>query len=366
MDKRIFKKIDDAIKKVYDELDYVKYLTPINYTEENDKFKEAYLNNRIYQPQYKYRLRSIDYDALHSIIDNINIPNNLYGDLYKKLIDNIGFEIELYKNIGSDEHFTEASTKVNGVPNEIYIGRAYADLNIEKVVDKKDLLSKDVREVLKKCLEEYSFKWKIIESDTMASKVTVDSNQKKLYINSKQSYSKNDIKRLSVHEISTHILRAENGRKKEFNIFCDGTFGSLSTEEGLAVYNEYISNSINANMLKLYAARFICSYNIDRQSYYEMVKEIEPSIGLDNAIYVVSRIKRGISNTGKPGGYNKDFVYLQGYYDVSEAIRKDPQLYNKLYFGCISLDNLSILETEIHNAQCKGDIIIPKKGLFYD
>ena len=52
-------------------------------------------------------------------------------------------------------------------------------------------------------------------------------------------FTANDVIRLQVHEIDTHILRCENGQKHGYKILSSGTSGSLIHEEGLALYNEW-------------------------------------------------------------------------------------------------------------------------------
>jgi hypothetical protein len=193
----------------------------------------------------------------------------------------------------------------------------------------------------------------------MPSKVRVDSKIKKVSINGNHKYSENDIKRLCVHEISTHVLRTENGALREYGIFKFGTSNGQITEEGLALYNEEIAGVSNISILKLYAARFLSSINIDTMSFYEMVQEIEPYIGLNNAIHVVARFKVGIKDTSDVGGYVNDFIYFQGYQDVKNSVSTDLSLYKKLYYGCIGLNDVKLFEKEIETAITSRNIILP-------
>lgn len=194
----------------------------------------------------------------------------------------------------------------------------------------------------------------------MPAKVSINSESKIIYINGNQKVSQNDIERLCVHEVSTHVLRSENGALREYDIFRNGTSNALATEEGLALYNEDISGNINNSMLKLYAARFLSCVNMDTMSFYELVQEIEPFIGLDNAVYVVSRIKIGLHDTSQVGGFVRDYAYFQGYFDIKNAIKDDPMLYSKLYYGSIGLEEVDLLEDDIQKAMDNKKIILPK------
>jgi hypothetical protein len=223
-------------------------------------------------------------------------------------------------------------------------------------------------EVLKSYLNDIIQKYKLntwqinIKSD-IGSKVIVGNHI--ITINKNKKFSQNDLKRLGVHEVSTHVLRYENGCKRNHIIYSEGTAHSMETEEGLAIYNEEKAGVMNTQILKIYAARYLCTLEMDKLSLYELVMLIKDYIGIDQAVYVASRIKVGLCDTSSGGGFNKDLVYLKGYLKVKEHLEKKPEDYSKLYYGNISLKNINQLEEEIKIELEHNNILLPIINIFY-
>lgn len=355
-----FSKAEEVFNKINEQISFNKLITPLNYKMENNKFKEQYLLKKVYNPQYKYYSdKCIDFDCMYKKLAELSFPDNEMGKIYSKEKEITFYTLNLFEKLGDAEVITSLGKKINGTPNIKYIKKAKETLNLVVKDEKKDYTADELFDKVKKYLDSYSFNWKISILQQMPAKVSINPTTKTIYINGKQKFSMNDIKRLCVHEISTHVLRSENGELRKYDILKRGTPNVLPTEEGLALYNEDISGTMNEAMLKLYAARFLSCINMDSMSFYEMVQQIEPFIGLDNAIYVVARIKIGLEDTSQFGGFIRDYAYFQGYIDIKNAIELDNTLYQKLYYGSISLKEIDILNNKIKKAINDGDIILP-------
>jgi hypothetical protein len=355
-----YSNIDKTLSDVYLRMNFLGYLLPTNFQEENDKFKRAYLNGNIYNPQYVYRkIKEVDFNEIRNNLTKFYLDDNKIGNLYLGSVESIHNDLKLLESIGDSKLFTELGKVRCGKPKMVYAKMAKECLKFDEKTELYEYSPNELKMHLEKCINFYSLKWNIQISDDMPSKVRVDSKIKKVSINGNHKYSENDIKRLCVHEISTHVLRTENGALREYGIFKFGTSNGQITEEGLALYNEEIAGVSNISILKLYAARFLSSINIDTMSFYEMVQEIEPYIGLNNAIHVVARFKVGIKDTSDVGGYVNDFIYFQGYQDVKNSVSTDLSLYKKLYYGCIGLNDVKLFEKEIETAITSRNIILP-------
>lgn len=364
MSKLNYSEMDEILSNINTEINFFNYLMPINFQEENIKFKELYINKKIYNPQYVYR--SISKETINKIQHNLNklsFDNSTIGNIYLNSIESIYNDFKLLQSIGDTKMFTELGKIRCGEPNRKYLDMAKECLKLEEKTDLKEHSAEDLKMSLEKVINFYSFKWKVQISYTMPSKVRVDSKNKTVLVNGNEKYSGKDIERLCVHEISTHVLRSENGALREYDIFKLGTSNSAITEEGLALYNEELAGVRNISIHKLYAARFLSSINMDTMSFYDMVKEIEPFIGLENAIYVVARFKIGLKDTSEFGGYINDYIYYQGYQDVKNSISADSGLYKKLYFGSISLKDVDLLDKEINKAIISNNIILPNLAI---
>lgn len=358
------REIDEQIFKTFKKLDYQKYLTPRNFNEENAKFLEEYNSGFQYNPQYSYLPFSSNkcatiLEGLNTVIEESQLLSGKEIVLKNRLVE-LQNEILMYSAIGQ-EFFSKKAIAVNGVPDLRNYNYAFEIINKDDttIQTTPSYTPQYMKRVLEKRLKEYGFLWDIIISDKMVAKISVEPDLRKVFINSKLLFSPKDIVRLQVHEIDTHVLRAENGSHREFKVFTIGTSNSLIHEEGLAIYNEYINDVLDLNTLKLYAARFLCCVHIDKSFYELFDMMVKLGFSQEVAIYVVSRIKRGLRDTKQPGGFNKDYVYLQGFKEVERAFVNLPSLRDKMYYGIISLEDISLLYNDIIHALDNHSIILP-------
>lgn len=358
--------VDQAIKQIREQLDYQVYLTPLNFKEENDKFLACYQSGEIYNPQYKYMSFSYsgDSDNLERIICYLKTDESSIGRILLESVDSLSKEIAMYQTIGSNANFTESAICVHGKPNINLLPVAIRELQNAFVIDSKEneISAAYLAEVIKRRLSIYGFSWNVELLDNMASRVSVEPEKRSVYINKYKYFTPNDIKRLIVHEIDTHVLRSENGHRVGLEVLASGTAGSLIHEEGLALYNEWLNNVQDIVTMRLYVARFIACCNI-HLSFYDLFKMlISYDCPLEQAMYVVSRIKRGISDTSLPGGFIKDYVYYQGFHEIKEFIVHHPKAYEDLYYGSISIKDIDILKNDIYEWQMRKAIILPIKS----
>ncbi len=358
--------LDDVIQSARDAIDYQKYLTPINFADENKRFLDAYNSGEIYNPTYKYLSfnsdGSYDFDIDESDISGLN---KLLFDALQEL----NVEIEMYKSIGNSTRFTELSKRLYGIPNPMLSAVAEAilteDMNVTTSTheDARIISVLELKKAIEQRLIEYGFEWNVILSDKMVAKVSVEPDCKTIFINSTKEYTLSDVKRLIVHEVDTHVLRSENGYLRECFVLAYGTSRSLIHEEGLAIYNEYANNVLDKDTMKLYAGRFLACLNIDL-SFYELFDMLKRKrLTESQALYIVSRIKRGISDTSLPGGFIKDYVYFQGFFDVKNAVESESSMYKRMYYGSIGLGECELMSSEICDAINKEEIIYPRRNI---
>ena len=98
------------LNKVFQKMDYQKYLTPINFSEENGLFLKNYREKKVYNPQYKYYKFCAEniYDTFH-ILENLVLDNCKDNNIFRESIDKLDCELKMYENIGDDEKFSESS-----------------------------------------------------------------------------------------------------------------------------------------------------------------------------------------------------------------------------------------------------------------
>lgn len=349
------KKLDELVTLYSDELDIIKNITPVNLNQENEKFLELFHKNCEYNPQYIYEVNN-KIDKIYNKIAEMTFADSIIGRIYSSYKDYILNSIKLMNSINNVESFTSKSISLFGKPDKDLINKAFKILKDDRtaIVDTCSFDANFLYDTFIKELEKYRFKWKVELIDTMSSKVAVDAVSKTIYINACVKFSETDIKRLLVHEIGTHVVRAENGSQQPYLIFENGFPNSIETEEGLATYNESKANLLDIRTLKIYAGRVLAVDWCLNNSFYNVFFELSKYFEEKEALRIVSRIKRGLTDTSCNGGFTKDFVYLNGYYKIKKYINKDNEIL--LYTGAIGIDDIDNVSRLVE----LGEITLPR------
>lgn len=311
---------------------------PKNLNEEKEKFFQS----NSYNPIFVYEGQPAkELDALKNALLNLDISAAGIGMLFKKKQDELLKIIEMMKSIGT-RRFTEISQSLYGIPDDKLLQKANDFIGIFDSPDESYISSEQVKVRLELALKKYGFTWQVREKD-MISRAAVSQSSKLLFIKKDSFFTNKFIKRIIVHEIGTHILRAENGAQQPYDIFSLGLTGYLSTEEGLAVVNEEEHDCLTRSTLKTYAARVIAVHKAMRCTFRETYNYLLPHVGKENAFDITLRAKRGVGNTFFPGAFTKDYLYLKGYFDVRKFLDSggDPA---KLYYGKIGIDDIPFIE----------------------
>lgn len=176
--------------------------------------------------------------------------------------------------------------------------------------------------------------------------MTHDSKTKKTKLNIRLpiEYRRDRIIGLLHHEIGTHFIRKFNDRKqkwhgkKQYDIK-----NCIVTEEGLACVNQMIEKAQMKNKSKfLYKAalNYYTAYQASTMSFVELYNDLatyqeDPVKRWRMCLWV----KRGMTDTSKPGGLYKDQVYLAGALSILKY-RKHID-FVALFSGKISLSDLN-------------------------
>ncbi|MBI2147665.1 DUF1704 domain-containing protein [Candidatus Woesearchaeota archaeon] len=314
------------------------YINPINEKEEKKKF----LSDAAYDPQFRYQPLLFNPAYAADDVRKILIGSSRAEAVFKKKAESILLHLQLLARRGTPL-FPEISFRLFGKPSQQLIGIAmlYARL---KVNDDMvcELKSADVKALFKSAFFKYGFHWDIDERD-MPARAYVSSHEKKLYLQRGACFSKAFVKKLIVHEVATHILRAENGAKQPYKIFSSGLAGYLMTEEGLAVYNEAANNVNTAKELKAYGGRVLAVHYALRGSFRETYRQLLQYFPEDAAWQLTVRVKRGLGDTSRPGAFTKDIVYLKGYLAMLDYAQKGSDV-DVLYYGKVGLDDIPYLK----------------------
>lgn len=367
-------------------------LTPVNLNQEKEKF----FKSEKYNPQFVYRKAELKKSK--AILNELVTFSHVEGvatsvvPLLKKIIRSKLATLNLIEHVGVDAKFNSYTKRKFAVPSLKYSQRATkvlrgkvkrfriseTDISDNKFKykgsDVVDIFhgffnnigvdSSTEIESFARTSEQYqkylnsgqiSNTWRIIGTKGEGSSVRVGSKFRVIFVNLEANFTPARVKKLLVHEIGTHVLRSVNGFDTGYEFLGKPTISSyLYSEEGLTLYNEGIYGILTQKMVNMVG---LLSYNVylahvNRYSFRELYNLNLTFFQPKEAFSIAYKVKRGLSDTSKAGGYTKDGVYLKGYLLTNKRIKDDPNVYNKLYAGKIPFSWINLVD--------KGIIPMPK------
>jgi uncharacterized protein (TIGR02421 family) len=163
-------------------------------------------------------------------------------------------------------------------------------------------------------------------------------------------YSDLDTTQLLQHEALVHIATGKNGRRQaHFPILGEAHPGNTRTQEGLAVFAEFLSGALDPQRLKRLADRVIAiQMALDGADFIQLYQYfLEVSENEYEAFESARRVVRGGLVTGG-APLTKDVVYVQGLLEVHSFLRAavqagDPSLARLLFVGKFDLADLDAM-----------------------
>ena len=325
------KQIDKKLDKISKKISFFA-INPINEEQEKKKF----YSSKRYNPVFEYESYKEDVNSVVKELRTIRPEKTVIGRLLSQTKNVYIQDLYMLGSRGTSK-FTKYSIKCYGSPDAELVKLAKEILKKLSKTTADNIIKK-----MKYAFLKYGVNWSIKEKD-MVAHAAVKQSTKEVLIRKNSMFSSKFLKRLIVHEIGTHVVRADNGMNQPYKLFARGLPGYLMTEEGLAVINEELNGCLDANILKGYAARVIavdmaleCSF---RKTYNYLAKFLPK----EKAWKTTLRAKRGISDTSLPGGCTKDIAYLKGYLELKKFISNGGDL-TKLYYGKIGVQHVNLME----------------------
>ena len=335
-------KIDYELSEIDSQIKLLSHLRPMNLKEENTKF----LLDPKYNPQFEYKKLSFDPNNLYSRLKRIEYPDTPIGLLWQKKADEIVRKIKLLESRNTPE-FTQRSIELYGAPTETLYKAALHE--VEKMPSEfpsagKLLTAKEAKRLFEKAIEDYGLKgWRVkIKEDLVSDAIAGKENT--IFIREGATFTEDRLKGTIAHEIETHAFTAMNGALQPYKIFQRGLADYLTTEEGLAVYNQEQTESSDT-IKKYWPASSVIGIKVAMEGSFTDVymRIVELGFGAERAWRVALKAKRGISDTSQPGAFTKDFVYYKGFKMIEEFVKHGGDLRN-LYYGKTNLEDREIIK----------------------
>ena len=335
--------IDTYIDQLVKKIELLSYVNPINIEMEKERFfSSKYLSD----PSFKYPKINFDKFKLHRELFSLpieKIDDEHIKELYEEIIYFYSGLVQCIETIGTGKKFYYNSLHSFGTPTENDVENAKFILHFEEDLDRDQFKPKysaiEAKQFFIKFSERYHFNYKISFSDKIGAIAMVLNNEQTLLLNSNHIFSNNEIEVLTNHEIGVHMVTTMNGLLHPLKIFSHGLPNNVETQEGLAVFSEYMSGNLTIKRLKELAYRVIAVDSLAKgYSFSKTFRMLHNNYDLnrEEAFYITTRTHRG-------GGFTKDYLYLSGLKKTFDYYKSGKDL-SLLLTGKVSLEQLDIIE----------------------
>jgi len=314
------------------------YVNPINIESEKEKF---FNSKYLIDPSFKYPKRDFDKFKLHKefFTQSIDkIEDERLREIYEDIIYFYSGLIQCIETIGKGKKFYYNSLHSFGTPTEQDVENAKFILHFESEDAHSDIFkpqytASESAHFFREYSKKYDFTYEIKNSSTMGAIAMVSNSIKALVLNENHVFSDNEINVLTNHEIGVHMVTTMNGLLHPLKIFSHGFPNNEETQEGLAVFSEYMSGNLTVKRLKELAYRVLAVDSLAKgYSFSRTFRMLHNDYDLEReeAFYISIRAHRG-------GGFTKDYLYLTGLKKIYDYYKKGKDL-GLLLTGKVSLE----------------------------
>ena len=315
-------------------------------------------------PEHSYpKFDSTDLDRILLDIDG-QLGDTKYDLWLKNKLEDISLSANMLKSSGTKTFF-DISSKIYGLPSTLIhdgqtkpldlSGQFYQIINsIDKTKLKLSKSSKisshDVAKQISSTVSDYfgEFAPKTSVVKHLSAKATATS--KKIKIREDGVFYQSDVDQLINHEAFIHVATTINGRKQNKMKILGSNYGAITkTQEGLAVFSEFITGSINIDRMRRISDRVkAIQMAIDGADFIEVYRYfVDKGISRNQAFENSRRVFRGGVLSGKYP-FTKDLVYLDGFIRVYNFFRSSIsqgkiECIELLFAGKMELDDLPVV-----------------------
>ena len=330
--------IDTYIDQLVKEIELLSYVNPVNIEEQKEKF---FASKYLTDPVFKYPKINFDKFNLHREFFSQSIEqieDDTLRNLYEEIIYTYSGLIQCIETIGKGKKFYYNSLRSFGTPTELDVENAKFILHFDSEDENAEVFQpkytpKEAEAIFREYAKNYDFTFDIKYSSQMGAIAMVLNNIKTLVINENHIFSEQEMNVLTNHEVGVHLVTTMNGLLNPLKIFSHGFPDYEETQEGLAVFSEYMSGNLTVKRLKELSYRVIAVDSLAKgYSFAKTFRLLHNTYDLnrEEAFYITVRAHRG-------GGFTKDYLYLTGLKKVYDYYQSGKDL-NLLLTGKVCLE----------------------------
>jgi len=343
-----FAEVDKAINALDSKIKLLYHLKPLNLKEEREKF----FASKKYNPQFTYPDLKFDPYTMRADLKQIEVDDSPYGKLFADKKEEVLHKVNLLEKRGTGD-FMECSIKLYGYPKKKLVADAKREMKaiIKEFSQKGERLSLDdesgdgrdsdwAAKEFNKVFKKYKIDWKAKIKEDLVSRC-IAGKKNALFLRKDAMFSEARMKALVAHEIETHILSAENGKRQPYMIFNRGTANYLETQEGLAIYNTNTVLEDDPEFFNVVPHAIVMATEVGKKGTFREIYDFVKGLGFseEKSFRIALKLKRGLEDTSQPGVFTKDYIYYKGYRDIQDYVKSGGDLQD-LYIGKISVHDV--------------------------
>ncbi len=329
--------IDANLDRLVKKIELLSHVNPINIEKEKHQF---FASKYTADPKFRYpKLKFTPY-KLHRLFFSQRlerIEDEQIRKMYKEIIYYYSNTVQCIETIGEKKKFHYNSLRIYGSPTEKDVENARFILHYENEPEQSDMEKKYSPEEAKNYFDafaqRYDFPLNIKFSTHIAADAMVSNATQSLLLKRNTKFSKNQLLTLANHEIGVHLVTTYNAMEQPLNIFSNGFPKNVETQEGLAVFSEYMSGALTLKRLKELAYRVLASDSLIKGYTFSDTFDLihgKYKLNRDDAFTITLRAHRG-------GGFTKDRLYLSGLRKIYKRYQRGESM-DVLLSGKVSMD----------------------------
>ena len=329
--------IDANLDRLVKRIELLSYVNPLNIEKEKHRF---FASKYAEDPVFKYPRLKFDPYKLHRLFFSQRLERIEDGELrklYQEIIYYYANMVQCIETVGKSRKFYYNSLGVFGTPTEKDVQNARFILHYEDEdpgVDMEKIFSAEAaRDYFMDFSRDYEFPLNIKFSTNIAADAMVSNISQTLLLKKNTRFSQNQLLTLANHEIGVHLVTTYNGLHQPLKIFSNGFPKNVETQEGLAVFSEYMSGALTLKRLKELAYRVLASDSLIKGYTFADTFDLihnQYKLNRNEAFGITLRAHRG-------GGFTKDRLYLSGLRKIYKRYAQGKKL-TPLLTGKVSLD----------------------------
>ena len=335
--------IDANINRLVRKIELLSYVNPLNIAKAR---KEFFASKFTENPSFKYPKIDFNPYKLQRLFFSQRLER-IKDERIQKVYEDIIYEysglIQCIETIGEGDKFYYNCLRSFGTPNEKDVKNAEFILHFDDDPEDETMIphynTAEAVEYFKEFSKLFDFEYHIKTSNKMSASAMVLNNQKTMVLRKNNLYSQNELETLANHEIGVHLVTTFNGLNHPLKIFSHGFPKNVETQEGLAVFSEYMSGCLTLKRIKELSYRVIAIDSLSKGYDFAGTFDVLYSqfkLDKKTAFNITLRAHRG-------GGFTKDYLYLTGLKKIYKHYKQDKSLDN-LLTGKVSLKYLAEIE----------------------